>query len=200
MNKQRFVFIAAFDEKRGIGKEGKIPWRSKSDLQNFKVQTWGGTLLMGRKTYESIGKPLPSRWTYILTRNPSYRIPEASGVHVATNGQHAHTDVALCKSAADVGFACVLPKLEADGVATTFDAGIPVFVVGGQEVYEQVLALLLPRKDVRLEAVLTHVEGDFGCDTFFPGLDDTWKKIGEFPFEQRPGEPKATCCQYIRTP
>lgn len=64
------ILIAAIANKGVIGKEGKIPWYLKEDLQHFKNLTTGSIVIMGRKTYESIGKPLPNRNNIVLTRNP----------------------------------------------------------------------------------------------------------------------------------
>lgn len=65
-----------------IGVDQDMPWRLSSDLRRFKKLTMGGTLLMGRKTYDSIGRPLPGRETWVLTRNPTWT---ASGVKVVGN-------------------------------------------------------------------------------------------------------------------
>jgi len=59
--------ILAMDPHRVIGYKGRIPWHYSEDFKWFKATTMGGNLLMGRSTYESIGKPLPGRYTYILT-------------------------------------------------------------------------------------------------------------------------------------
>jgi dihydrofolate reductase len=65
-----FYAIAAMSENRVIGHQGKIPWHIPDDFRWFKHKTMGGTLVMGRKTFESIGKPLPGRKTLILSRQP----------------------------------------------------------------------------------------------------------------------------------
>ena len=64
--------IVALDEKGGIGKDNRLPWHINSDLKRFKSITMGHHLIMGRKTYETIDKPLPGRTTIIVTRNPNY--------------------------------------------------------------------------------------------------------------------------------
>jgi dihydrofolate reductase len=64
--------IAAIDEKRGIGKHGKLPWHISADLQRFKKLTFGHTIIMGRRTFQSIGHPLIGRKNIILTRNLSF--------------------------------------------------------------------------------------------------------------------------------
>lgn len=63
-----------------IGNDGDMPWRLSSDLRRFKNATMGGTLLMGRKTFDSIGRPLPGRQTIVVTRNPNWH---HEGVDVA---------------------------------------------------------------------------------------------------------------------
>jgi dihydrofolate reductase len=64
--------IVAMDEKDGIGFRGGLPWRLSTDLRRFKQLTMGHHILMGRKTYESIGKPLPGRIMVVITRNPYF--------------------------------------------------------------------------------------------------------------------------------
>ena len=64
-----FHAIAAMSENRVIGNQGKIPWQLPEDFQWFKHKTMGGTLIMGRKTFKSIGKPLPGRETVVLSRS-----------------------------------------------------------------------------------------------------------------------------------
>jgi dihydrofolate reductase len=77
-----FHAIAAMSENRVIGDRGKIPWHLKDDFRWFKHKTMGGTLFMGRKTFESIGKPLPGRRTVVFTRghveNPDVEICPAA--------------------------------------------------------------------------------------------------------------------------
>ena len=64
--------IVAMDEKGGIGKDNQLPWHIRSDLQRFKSLTMGHHLVMGRKTYETIRKPLPGRKMIVVTNNTSY--------------------------------------------------------------------------------------------------------------------------------
>jgi dihydrofolate reductase len=104
-----FHAIAAMSENRVIGAAGRIPWHLKDDFRWFKYKTMGGTLLMGRKTFESIGKPLPGRKTIVLTR-----------------GRIENPDVEVCSDAASLpgisglGWVCggaeiyrqLLPKCE----------------------------------------------------------------------------------------
>ena len=64
--------IVAMGKNRVIGKDGMLPWHISSDLKNFKKITMGKPILMGRKTYESIGRPLPGRENIVLTKNKNY--------------------------------------------------------------------------------------------------------------------------------
>jgi len=66
--------IVAMARNRVIGINNTLPWRLPADLQHFKALTMGHHLIMGRKTYESIGKPLPGRTTVIVTRNAAYHV------------------------------------------------------------------------------------------------------------------------------
>lgn len=68
-------------ENRVIGRENRLPWRLPADLRRFKSVTMGKPVIMGRKTYESIGKPLPGRSNIVVTRDPDYRAPGCQVVH-----------------------------------------------------------------------------------------------------------------------
>jgi dihydrofolate reductase len=74
------TLIAAVARNGVIGVDGDLPWRLPEDLRRFKALTLGGTLVMGRKTYESIGRPLPGRTTIVVTRQADWH---ADGVTVA---------------------------------------------------------------------------------------------------------------------
>jgi dihydrofolate reductase len=64
----KYIAIAAISENRAIGKDGKIPWYIPEDFKHFKESTSGSPIIMGRKTYESIGRPLPWRENIVLSR------------------------------------------------------------------------------------------------------------------------------------
>ena len=104
------TLVAAYARNRVIGDRGRIPWRIPEDFAHFKATTMGGVLVMGRATYDSIGRPLPGRTTIVVTRNPDWT---ADGVLVAHS-----LDEAL--------------ELAAEQSGETF-------VVGGTQVYEQAL-------------------------------------------------------------
>jgi len=71
----KLILIAARGANGCIGRDGRLPWRVKADLKRFKEMTRHKPVLMGRKTWESIGKPLPGRDNLVLTRDPHFRAP-----------------------------------------------------------------------------------------------------------------------------
>ena len=81
-----FWIIAAVSDNNIIGRGNKLPWRIPEDLARFKTLTLGSTLVMGRKTFESIGRPLPGRTTVVLTRRTDFTAP---GVLVAHSTEDA---------------------------------------------------------------------------------------------------------------
>lgn len=109
---RRLSIIAAVARNGVIGIENRLPWRLPEDLRHFKQLTLGHHLIMGRKTYESIGRPLPGRMTIILTRDPGYRVED-------------------CLTAGSIEDAL---KLCGDDPE--------IFVVGGSDLYAQTLTLV----------------------------------------------------------
>lgn len=73
--------IAAMANNRVIGKDNQMPWHLPADLAHFKKITLGKPVVMGRNTYESIGKALPGRHNIVITRNPDYQLPDATVVN-----------------------------------------------------------------------------------------------------------------------
>jgi dihydrofolate reductase len=65
--------VVAAANNNGIGKDGKLPWHLPNDLKHFKNVTWGMPIIMGRKTFESLGKPLPGRKNIVITRQSGWR-------------------------------------------------------------------------------------------------------------------------------
>jgi dihydrofolate reductase len=81
---RRFSVVVAFDEEGGIGREGQLPWHAAEDMRFFKSVTSGGTVVMGRKTWESIPekfRPLPGRRNIVLSS--TLTVPEGGGFEVA---------------------------------------------------------------------------------------------------------------------
>lgn len=107
----RVSVVCALAENGTIGRDNQLPWRLPSDLKRFRELTWGHHLIMGRKTYESIGRPLPGRTTIVLSRSPSSKIDSVQVV--------PHLAAALDLAADDE----------------------EVFIVGGRSVYEAALRI-----------------------------------------------------------
>jgi len=74
-------FIVAMDRNRVIGRNGKLPWRLSADLKHFKAVTMGKPIIMGRKTHESIGRPLPGRENVVITNDRGYQAPGCTVLH-----------------------------------------------------------------------------------------------------------------------
>ncbi len=93
------TLIAAIAENRCIGKDGKLPWNLPEDMAHFKALTTGKTVLMGRKTWESLPKkfhPLPNRKNIVITHQPEYPVPPGVEVHrlpEAALAHHADEDI-----------------------------------------------------------------------------------------------------------
>lgn len=84
--------IVAIDQKGGIGKNNRLQWRIPSDLQRFKRLTMGHHLVMGRKTYETIGRPLPGRIMVIITHQKEYFAKDCIVVHSLDDAMRLATD------------------------------------------------------------------------------------------------------------
>ena len=78
------VLIVAFDEARIIGNQGQLPWHIPADLKHFRQVTTGHTVVMGRTTFSSIGKPLPQRENYVVTSHPE-SLPKMANLHGITS-------------------------------------------------------------------------------------------------------------------
>ena len=77
---KRLTLVAAIGRNRAIGLDGRMPWHLPGELQHFKRVTMGKAVIMGRKTWESIGRPLPGRQNIVVSRNKAYRADGASAV------------------------------------------------------------------------------------------------------------------------
>lgn len=110
-DKPRVSVIAAMAANRVIGQGNRLPWHLPEDLQHFKALTMGHHIVMGRKTYDSIGKSLPGRTTVIVTRNVDYAVPGCIAVN------------------------------SIDAALTACHGDSEIFFVGGAEIYAQALPI-----------------------------------------------------------
>lgn len=143
------TLITAMSLDRTIGVNGKLPWRLSTDLARFKAATMGKPVIIGRKTFEDIGRPLPGRSLIVLTRNPP--ASAADGVRYAPSIEEALSQA----------------KDAATGLQTS-----EIFVAGGAEIYRQMLPMA---RRIFLTVVDAHIQGD----TRFPDFSfDDWTEAG----------------------
>jgi dihydrofolate reductase len=156
------TLVVAVSSNGVIGREGDLPWRLSTDLKRFKALTLGRPVVMGRKTFQSIGKPLPGRENVVVTRDPGF---SAEGVHVARS-----VDEAL-----DL----------AERLARRDGAG-EIAVIGGGQIYAQTL----PRATVlHVTHVEKALDGD---TTFPPIDPDTWQSGDEEHVPEGPKDSYST--------
>ncbi|OGG15264.1 hypothetical protein A2773_03665 [Candidatus Gottesmanbacteria bacterium RIFCSPHIGHO2_01_FULL_39_10] len=113
MNNPTISIIAAIGKNRELGKNNKLLWHIPEDLKFFKEKTRGHVVIMGRKTYESIGHPLPNRANIIITKNTQFNVPGAITAHSLADALQKAQEV---------------EKEE-------------IFIIGGAKIYEQSLSL-----------------------------------------------------------
>lgn len=165
----RLVIVSAVAENGVIGQAGDMPWRLPTDLKRFRSLTWGHPLLMGRRTFEAIGRPLPGRDTVVVTRDPGFR-PE--GAHVAAG--------------LDTGIAAAAALAAARGVGE-------IMVVGGGALYTETIG----RADaLRLTIVHARPDGDTRFPAVDPAL---FREIArEGPFQTEGDSAAVTFVDYAR--
>ena len=110
---KKLSLIAAMSTNRVIGLNNTLPWHLPADLRHFKDTTWGKAILMGRKTWESINRPLPGRTNMVLTRKADYDLPEG----------------------------CVRVSSVEEALQKATDMGQELIIMGGATLYEQTLPL-----------------------------------------------------------
>jgi len=152
----RVALIVATAENDVIGNDGALPWRLSSDLKFFRAVTMNKPLIMGRKTYDSIGKPLDGRDNIVITRNSEFEVP---GVIVACDLEQA---LRVAREKAE--------ERNANEIA----------VIGGAQIYE----LLLPQADIiYLTEVHAAPEGD---TTFPKFNKKEWREVSRERHEAGP--------------
>lgn len=143
-----FAIISAMDQKRGIGKDNRLPWHISADLKHFASVTNKGTVIMGRKTWESIPekwRPFKERLNIVISRG-EVDLPE--GVLLAHSLDEA---LMLAEKTNPIGKA---------------------FVIGGASLYAESIGHKLCN-----ELYITEVDGIFDCDAYFPELPAGFKKV-----------------------
>jgi len=139
----KILIIAAVADNGVIGRGNTLPWRLKSDMQHFRSQTMGKPVVMGRKTYLSIGKPLTGRTTIVVSRDRAFAAP---GIVVASS-----LDAALAAA-------------RSDALRRNADA---IVIAGGAEIYVQALPLAA---QLAVTHVHKAVDGDAHFPAIDPNL------------------------------
>lgn len=148
--------IVAMDKKRGIGKNNDLLFKIPEDMERFRKITKGHVVVMGRKTFESIGKPLPNRLNIVISRKANKTIKDCSVVNSLERALELAKQYELDKSQEDSGHI------------------LELFIIGGGQIYEQAI-----KKGLVDKLYLTLVEGNYDADTFFPDYSEFKKVIDE---------------------
>lgn len=165
----KLIFIVAMTSDRLIGNAGKLPWHVPEDLKFFKRTTTGHAVIMGRKTYESMNKPLPNRRNIVISRQPGYvpptghsTVPVGASERIATSGGAGGGETSL-----DVVHS-LEEALELCRSRNERDA----FIIGGAQIFEAAMGMVD-------EMIITRIEGDYEGDVFFPKWDASeWEEAG----------------------
>ncbi|KMQ73701.1 dihydrofolate reductase [Marinobacter subterrani] len=156
----RKALIVAMSRNRVIGRNNNLPWYLPGDLRYFKQATMGKPIIMGRKTWDSIGRPLPGRMNVVISRNETWEAP--TGTVAAKSLQEA------------------LVKAEAQA---ELEGGDEVMIIGGGQIYAEAL----PMVD-RMYVTLVHAEVE--GDAFFPEVNwEEWEEIGREDFSASDNNP-----------
>ena len=148
MNNIKIVHVVAKDRQNGIGKDNDLAWYIPADLKHFKEITTGGVIVMGRKTFESLGRPLPNRTHHVITRDAAWT---ADGVTVAHD------------------LATAINNAKADAVRLGKDK---IFIIGGGEIYRQ----SLPMADIlEITEVDLDVQGDTRYPAISDTFKEIWR-------------------------
>lgn len=157
------VIVAALGRNGAIGRGGALPWRMPSDLARFRTLTMGTPMIMGRRTWDSIGRPLPGRESIVVSRDQKMPLPEG-----------------VLRAGA--------PEKALDLAARRADAmsAASISLIGGAALFEA----LLPWAD---RLALTYVDLAPDADTFFPAVDPAqWREVARVVPPRRP-EDEADC-------
>lgn len=168
-----FSIIVAIGKNNEIGKNNKLLWHTPEDLKKFKEITLRKTVVMGRNTFESIGKPLPDRHNIVLSKklelfsnncNIKTDFCHKENIEKAQNSEKCKfNNLEICDD-----FSKVIEKYK--------NSDEEVFIIGGAQVYKKVLELGIVEK-----LYISHVEfSDNDADTYFPEIDySIWEKVKE---------------------
>lgn len=165
----RLALIAAVADNGCIGIDNKLPWYLPDDLKYFKAVTSGKPVIMGRTTFESLGRPLPNRTNIVITRNPAFAVPE--GVLLVHSLDEA---IAVAESVAFI------------------NGNDEIIIMGGGQIYAEAL----PRVD---RMYLTEVRKAVAGDAFFPAWNRVeWQETGRQDLHYEPAQTDYSFVVYDR--
>lgn len=130
MSRSKITLISAMDVNRLIGSNNQLPWHLPEDLQHFREKTLNKPIIMGRKTYESIGRPLPQRQNIIVSNDPLFIPAPTSNCHVVSSIEDA---------------LLLFPDYD------------EIFIIGGSSIYEQTISIA---SHLCLTIINSQFEGD----------------------------------------
>lgn len=158
----KIALIVAAAENGVIGRGGQLPWRMPSDLKTFRRLTMGKPIVMGRKTFQSIGKPLDGRDNIVITRDPSFQAPD--GVRMARSLDDALRIARMCASGRGAH---------------------EIMIIGGADIYRQAL----PQAD-RIYLTRVHARPD-GDAMFHDPRPEIWQVTEVVPILRDPRDDHA---------
>jgi len=160
--------IAAIGPKRELGKDNRLLWHIPGDLPRFKKLTQGHAVIMGRKTFESLGKPLPDRLNVIITHRRDFLSHENLTAPSAVPSK--------------------AKKITFDSLSDAFNylkSENEIFVIGGGQIYAQALPLADKLYLTLVGKTPKHPDGKFDADTFFPEYETLFtKKVFEEKYDK----------------
>jgi dihydrofolate reductase len=173
---KHFKAIAAMSQNRVIGQGNKIPWHLPEDFKFFKRMTTGHVVVMGRKTFESLGKPLPNRTNLILTRHSrklKTSLPEFfAESHEWRGGGKIKKAQQLWFSNLDKAQKTPILLFSSLEKLNPSDFSKDIFICGGEQIYEQSLNRCS-------DLYLTIVKHEYVGDAFFPDFEDSFNQVEE---------------------
>lgn len=156
MDKPRVSIIAAIDEKRGLGKDNDLLFKIRGDMQRVRSLTTGHPLVMGRKTFESLGRLLPNRSHVVVTRDSSSLEPLSFQPEAIASSLE-----------------------EALEKAKAFEGSDEIFIFGGGQIFTEAV-----EKGLVDRLYLTLVKGEYDADTFFPDYSMYTKVVNKEEHEE----------------
>lgn len=195
----RVTIIAAISQNRGLGKNNQLLWKIPQDLNFFKKVTSGNPIIMGNKTYSSIGRPLPNRLNIVVSRTLVQQNIKIDGCEVVSSIKEAillatsylslHEPIHTDSSNQTLDFkeeTIILATRQLAEYNDSVNASIEpeIFIIGGAQIYAHAL-----RSDIVDRVLLTEIHQASDADVFFPVLEENqWQEVWrESHFDEQNG-------------